>query len=228
MTREIALTQGYVAIVDNEDFDRISAFKWRARTTGGLVYAVTTFGYPGPQHTIYMHRMILDARTDETIDHRDANGLNNTRENLRHCTQSENIGNSRIGSRNSSGFKGVSMDKRRGTWRARIANRQVGGAFATAQEAARAYDTAAFEKWGNFARLNFPGEPLRPIPNRLTRSRSGFKGVSFEPRTSRYYAQVGSPSRYIGTFDTAEEAARAHDAAARQLHGAAARVNFPD
>jgi hypothetical protein len=89
------------------------------------------------------------------------NGLDNRRSNLRPATPSQNSGNARRPSDNTSGFKGVTFYGRTGRWRAYIGGhlrQRHLGYFRTAEEAARAYDEAAIDTWGEFAHLNFPKE----------------------------------------------------------------------
>jgi len=93
------------------------------------------------------------------VDHRNGDGLDNRRQNLRPANDSKNQMNARMRSDNPSGFKGVCADRHR--WMARIqldGRRTYLGYFATPQEAARAYDAAAVELFGEYARPNFPQE----------------------------------------------------------------------
>jgi hypothetical protein len=158
--REIPLTQGQVALVDDEDYERLSAFKWQVRRGRYTFYAqrgVTVSA--GVQRTVQMHRVILDAPRDMDVDHRDGNGLNNQRENLRLCTNTENQRNKRRYVNNTSGYKGVHWAKNVGKWWAYI---HVDGAyknlgyFTSKEDAARAYDEAAVKYYGEFAFLNKP------------------------------------------------------------------------
>ena len=109
-----------------------------------------------PRHRL-LHRAILDAPSGVLVDHVDGDGLNNVRSNLRLATVHENGWNRRLDRDNNTGLKGIV--RQRDAWRASI--RVKGklhslGCHATAQEAARAYDAAAFRFYGPFARPNFP------------------------------------------------------------------------
>lgn len=108
MTREIQLTKGQVALVDDQDFDWLSGFKWYAhvRTEEGKFYAarskVVGFGLPQGKYNrrqrriiVLMHGEIMgDVPLGMTIDHEDRNGLNNQRYNLRFVTHQQNVINS--------------------------------------------------------------------------------------------------------------------------------------
>lgn len=154
MVREIPLTKGYVAIVDDEDYERVvSAGKWIAQVDRRrmVAYGRRDFG----AEAVMLHAFLTGW---PLTDHINGDGLDNRRSNLRPATHAQNMRNRRKNWNNTSGFKGVSLTEN-GTWRARITidNRRVSlGCFADRIEAARAYDRAAQDLHGEFARLNFP------------------------------------------------------------------------
>ena len=157
--KEIPLTQGKVALVDDDDFEWLSQFKWYAVKFGRTFYAVRQAPrVNGKQRTIWMHREVLGLKPgDPRVDHRDGDGLNNQRMNLREATHRQNMMNSR-GRSGSSRFKGVDWDKRAKKWRARISvngKKKHLGYFIDEEEAARAYDEKAKKIFGEFARVNF-------------------------------------------------------------------------
>lgn len=163
MTREISLTKGYVALVDDEDFDAVSKFKWQALVQRRMVYAYRSVsGEGGRKTTVYLHRDIAGAAKGELVDHKNRNGLDCRKHNLRVCSRTQNNRNrtSVVGS--SSKYLGVR--KAGSAWEARI---NVGGApiylgrFADEQSAARAYDSAAVLHFGEFANPNFPAGDAR-------------------------------------------------------------------
>lgn len=159
--RLIPLTKGFFAAVDEADFKRVNAFKWQAKIKkSGHVYAVRNEYLLGTGRKsikmafIAMHRFILDAKLGELVDHRSGNGLQNTRPNIRRCTQSQNMMNRRA---SRTGYRGITKVKNR--FRAFICVDGLRirlGYFLTEIEAAQAYDSAARRYHGAFACLNFP------------------------------------------------------------------------
>lgn len=158
--KEIPLTRGFVAFVDDRDFDWLNQWNWFALTPENFrVYAVRHEGPKSNRITILMHRIILGPDI-QYGDHKNGNGIDNQRHNLRAADAMQNGGNARKWRRvTSSQFKGVSWVKRDNCWRAyiKINYHQIGlGYFQDEAEAARAYDRAAERHFGEFANLNFP------------------------------------------------------------------------
>jgi len=154
--RRIMLTRWYFAIVDVEDFEWLSRFRWCVLCSreGNPRYAARREN----NRFVLMHRMIADVPRGMDVDHVNGNGLDNRRHNLRVCTRSENLQNMRPRG-GSSRFKGVYWHKRDKVWRAYINVNKVRlslGSFHDEIDAARAYDEAARKDFGDFARLNFP------------------------------------------------------------------------
>lgn len=155
--KEIKLTQGQFAIVDDEDYELVSSIKWYAQR----VKRNNTFSYYADNRTgknnIRMHRIIMGV-TDKNIlvDHRDGNGLNNCRSNLRICTQAQNVRNMRNLKRSStSKYKGVRWKS--GKYEASVEMYEkcyYCGRFTNEEEAALAYNKKASELFGEFANLN--------------------------------------------------------------------------
>ncbi len=159
----IALTRGYFAAVDEADFEYLATIKWRAKVEpDGRVYACGHRPGSGKRGTsVLMHRAILGVSDRAVkVDHRDGDGLNNRRSNLRRSTNAQNIQNQRPHrDKKTSKLKGVCFYPKSGFYRAQImANyRKFNlGNYATAEEAARVYDAKARELFGEFAYCNFP------------------------------------------------------------------------
>jgi len=152
---EIPLTQGKVALVDDEDYAYLSQFKWQTRKAKNGWYARRwTSAKLGKRCIVGMHTEVMRCAPSTLVDHEDGDGLNNQRANLRFATTAQNALNQPARSR--SGYKGVRWAQDTGKWRAVISL----GSFATPEEAARVYDAAALIHHGEFARLNFPqGDP---------------------------------------------------------------------
>jgi len=156
--KAIKLTQGKIAVIDDEDFEIISALKWFAhkQSKANTYYAERNIKLPdGKRKPIGMHILIMDPPHGHQVDHIDGDGLNNRRSNLRVCVCSQNQGNARIRKDCSSGVKGVSFSKSHKRWRARIQinrNRIGLGWHLTKAEAAKAYAVAAVMYFGEFAR----------------------------------------------------------------------------
>jgi len=166
--RTISLTQGFVALVDDEDFDRVSGFKWTATKTKTNVYAVHKVRTAGGRHTSQLlHRFIMDVTNpDIDVDHKDHDGLNCQRANLRLCVRGENNGNAKK-RRGTSKFKGVSWDSGRQLWRAHITVRgrlTFLGRYGDERDAAIAYDDAARSAFGEFALVNFDLQEIAHLP----------------------------------------------------------------
>lgn len=143
--KEVPLSKGFVALVDDEDYERVMQVKW---------YALTAPGRPTRAHNRkmgLMHRFIL--RTELDVGHKDLNLLNNQKHNLRPATKQQNAHNRPVHKNNKSGLKGAF--KHHGRWKSEIRSRGVTyklGVFESAQEAHEAYTAAAKRLNGEFAR----------------------------------------------------------------------------
>jgi hypothetical protein len=160
--RKIPLTQGKFAVVDPEDFQKLNAHKWFVKKSGNnIFYAIRAMRrVNGRKKNISMHRQIMGATPPGlVIDHKDSNGLNNTKENLRIVTSAQNIYNNRkTAKKTSSKYKGVCYKKQKNKYCATIGHhghRKFLGYFENETDAAKTYDQAAKKLFGQFAKLNF-------------------------------------------------------------------------
>ncbi len=156
--KTIPLTQGKVALVDDDAFQFLNLFKWRY---GGddCPYATRSIRIANKIHAVLMHRVITLAPSNVRVDHRNGNTLDNQGGNLRYADHGQNMYNKKTPVNNTSGFKGVSKNTEAATWRASIQKnkkRITIGSYRSPELAAQAYDTMASKLFGEFARLNFP------------------------------------------------------------------------
>jgi hypothetical protein len=158
------LGKGRFALVDDEDYELVSGYRWvllTPRKGGKPPYTAYVQAHvPGSGRggrIILMHVLLMRQRG---VDHVNGDGLDNTRANLRLASRSQNGMNQRKQAGTSSRYKGVSWHRRLGRWQAHITTTsqrcQHLGYFSDEETAARAYDTAAREAFGAYARLNFP------------------------------------------------------------------------
>lgn len=157
--KEISLTRGLVALVDDEDFEELNQLKWRAMKYNKYFRAGRSVRDGKVKHSVYMHRAIMGlCRGDGLqVDHKDLNPLNNQRENLRIATNQQNSFNTRS-HRGTSKYKGVWLRGDTKKWAAQIVLDSKAhnlGCYPTEIEAAQAYDVAALKLHGEYAKLNF-------------------------------------------------------------------------
>lgn len=153
MSRFIELTRGKVAIVDDDDYVIVSRMNWYAKPDSKTWYAVGR----NDRKAITMHRFIINPPEGYEVDHRNGNGLDNRKINLRACLKKHNQRNKTICKNNQSGFKGVFKASSGFKFRAKLVCERIKfdlGRYESAIDAARAYDKAAIEHFGEYAKTN--------------------------------------------------------------------------
>jgi len=162
LMKEIKLTKGFIAQVDNKDFKYLCQWNWIVRKSNHTYYAARTIQVDKKQKMIYMHRVIMNTPINLECDHEDHNGLNNQRYNLRNCTHNQNQMNKRYLGK--SKYIGVSVGEakyKNKTYKyiaAHICPSGIKihlGRFKTEIEAAKVRDIASKKYFGEFANLNF-------------------------------------------------------------------------
>lgn len=161
--KKIPLTQGKFALVDDEDYEYLIQWKWHCMVGKWTSYAARK-QYLGIVNkkiklkTIWMHRVINKTPSHLLTDHKDGNGLNNQKFNLRDATNSQNQFNQKKQTRKTlSKYKGVTFAKRRNRWQAQIggkAHKKNIGYFKTELQAAKAYNKAVRILRGKYAKVN--------------------------------------------------------------------------
>lgn len=165
--KNIALSRGYVAIIDDEDFEKVSQYKWHASQHEKKIYAkrkrwipdesITTkqgkYVKKGYYKTIALHRVILDAPDDMEVDHINGNPLDCRKINLRVCSHEQNMWNLKGRSDSKSGYRGITWDKQTQKWRATLTYKKQFiniGRFDNLDDAIKAHQEKAKELFGEF------------------------------------------------------------------------------
>lgn len=147
------LASGIPVVFDDADSDLILSYRWHKHVAGKNVYAR---GYPLGKRSsglVYMHRLLTDAPKGTDVDHRNGNGMDNRRGNIRICSRSQNNANRKVAV-GVVGIKGVYWDGRCNVWRAEIHKDGVKhrlGRFKRLEDAADAYRQKSLSLYGNFS-----------------------------------------------------------------------------
>ena len=156
--KKIPLPDGLCTLVDNEDYPRVKKYTWfTSKGKYGPSCVRTSKKTHGIQKTLLLHRVIMNAKHEEVVDHINHNALDNRKMNLRTCSRSENSRNMKLRI-HSSRFKGVSWHERANKWVAYIwlfgKGTKYLGLFSNEIEAGKAYNCAALKYFGEFGYLN--------------------------------------------------------------------------
>jgi len=160
----IRIPLGYNRFVLIDAADAVVAVQWRwqaLEVQPGRFYASGQRTIDGKREEVYLHRLLMNPPDGMVVDHRNGDGLDCRRENMRVCTQQQNTHNRSKKRASKNPYLGVYKLKVGLQWHARIRHNKTSiylGYFPTPEEAARAYDRKALELRGEYARLNFPDE----------------------------------------------------------------------
>lgn len=226
MSKQIPLTKGKFAIVDDADYDWLAKHKW---FYDGESYAVRKAG----NVNLSMHRVVLNASGPVVVDHINGDGLDNRRQNLRIVTQAQNLYNKRPNQRpKTSQYKGVSLNKKVNRWQAFIKKgdeRRYLGLYDSEEDAARAYNAAARHYFGEHAYINdVPDDNWTLHDLSIGSKTSEFRGVHYDTESKKWKVQiqVNKTKVFLGYFFFEIDAARAYDAYVI-ANGLPIPLNFP-
>ena len=176
-------------MVDDEDFDRINQWKWTAYKGGKSLYALRKDFSSGVGVNVALGRFILNAPKGLRVDHRNGNGLDNQRHNIRLCTHAQNMANRRKTDGRTSNFKGVAFQTKERMFSAQIKVNYESihlGLFESEIDAALAYNNAARKHFGEFARLNvFIEVEKETLPQPLAIGGQSVEDTAFAAQTSQ-------------------------------------------
>ncbi len=236
--KKIPLTQGYFALVDDENYVWLSRYNWCV--SGG--YAVRTLYVSKNKYTLQrMHRLILglNYKDGKICDHINGNGLDNRQSNLRIVTSQQNSFNRKVGTGFVSAHKGVYWSSREDKWKASITIDGKFfhlGYFVDEIEAAKCYDKVSLCEFGKFAKINFQRKDYRRsdlisaqsvIDKRNSKKTSQYRGVCWDSQRHKWMTYIKHKGKniFLGRFTSEENAAKAYNQAAKKLHKTKARLN---
>ena len=218
--KQIPLTQGKFALVDDADFNYLNQWKWYAKKGVDTFYAKRDQYINRKRNFIWMHRLILHAPDNMEVDHISHNGLDNRRGNLRLVTHQQNCMNQQVRKDKSSKFKGVYWDKQCKAWVAKIQNKKKRlnlGYFDNEIDAAIMYNQKAVELFGEYAWLNpILDEYKSRIPIRREKAKaecsSPHNGVTWYTPSQKWCARITKNKKtyHLGYFFTEEAAYQAY------------------
>lgn len=231
--KEIKLFSGDVSLVDDEDFQNVSSYKFYKSNKG---YAYRNVYVDKKNTIVYLHREVISAPKGTIVDHINGNKLDNRKSNLRLVTARENQFNKRKTTKEtSSKYKGVCWIQKTNSWLSSIRVDGVRtnlGYYETEDAAAIAYNEKVKQYHGEFAILNdvpYDSEwENKRIPDRRNKSgKSKYVGVSYRPKYNDWqcHIMVNRVNMFLGTFKEELEAAKAYNEAAIKYRGEKAKLN---
>ena len=224
---KIPISKNQFTLIDKKDYDKIKSI---SGIYLGAKYSRTTNSYY-VICSLPLHILLMGKKEGRVIDHKNHNTLDNRKSNLRFCTHVQNNGNRRKIKIGTSKFKGVSWCARAKMWIARIHYKSRGyhlGYFSDEVEAAKAYDQAALNIFGEFAFINFHNIKYKKtkfdfkrIKGKRRNSTSKYRGVHWSNSKNKWIATIVKYGKltWIGGFNSEVEAAKAYDNYAKQLFG---------
>lgn len=145
-------------LFDDEDYNIVTQYKtWILHKRNDTFYVYAQINCKSKRMKIYMHRLVMHFPERKDVDHKDGDGLNNQKLNLRAATRSQNLSNQKIRPKNTTGFKGVNFDRRTNNYFALLLvnrKRKTKCGFTNPIDAAKAYNELAAKHFGEFANLN--------------------------------------------------------------------------
>ena len=237
---------GYVVLIDDEDWERVSRYKWRVQEDikRGQLYVVRSYHENKKTHLLGLHRFIMGCIEGDGrhVDHINHNTLDNRKCNLRVCSNKQNSFNRKETHNKSTGYKGVWLRSDSGKYRAMVrtdGKRYNCGNYDNLEDAIEAYDKMALYLFGDFACTNLERnnysdaeiEAMSKYVESLERPppKSSYVGVSYHKSTGKWRADTHANNKHIslGLYDNEIDAAKAYDRKMMELKGNLAKTNFP-
>ena len=232
--KKVQLTQNKFTIVDDGDYEYLNKYNWYVAKSKYSYYAAFDRRNKKINKTIYLHRIIMNCPDGKFIDHINGNGLDNRKENLRICNKSQNSGNSKLRTDNTSGIKGVSWDKRNKKWVVRIkmdGKHKFLGYFSNKYYAKNVYEKVAKGYFGEFYLDGIRKKDIK-LDNEINNiklekkerlrvtNKSGIKGVNYNKRNKKWVAQIRinkKVRKHLGYYNCIADAKAAYDVAAGNI-----------
>lgn len=247
MSKKIPLKNGMFAIVDDEDYERVSKHSWYVGINNNKRFEVYRCIEQGKPTHERLSRFIfnLESSDNRIVAFKNKNNLDHRKENLIICTKKENAHMRRGDMNSSSKYKGVYWETRRSKWRIliQVAGKKIHLGYSDSEdEAAKIYNRASLEYFGKYSYQNIIGannntenidkkSKQKNVPQKQNFNRrsasysSSYMGVSWHKRDKKWRASI--KGKYIGSFKTEEAAAKAYDQKAYELYEDKAILNFP-